>query len=109
MVVWLGAALLLVLLAVGYLQQRALRLHAGDPVTAQFFGAPPMALLTVGSGALLLGRGLIGLEAALAVDWVLWSLGTVLGLGTACAVPYLMVTRHRFAPDAAFGGWLMPV
>ncbi|MFK4267760.1 TDT family transporter [Streptomyces milbemycinicus] len=109
MVVWLGAALLLVLLAVGYLRQRALRLHAGDPVTAQFFGAPPMALLTVGSGALLLGRRLIGLEAALAVDWVLWSLGTVLGLGTACAVPYLMVTRHRFAPDAAFGGWLMPV
>ncbi|MGW3028072.1 SLAC1 family transporter [Streptomyces sp. NPDC001221] len=109
MVVWLGAALLLILLAVGYLWQRALRLHAGDPVMAQFFGAPPMALLTVGAGALLLGRRLIGPEAALDVDWVLWSLGTVLGLVTACAVPYLMVTRHRFAPDAAFGGWLMPV
>jgi tellurite resistance protein TehA-like permease len=109
MVVWLGAALLLILLAVGYLRQRALRLHAGDPVMAQFFGAPPMALLTVGAGALLLGRRLIGAEAALDVDWVLWSLGTVLGLVTACAVPYLMVTRHRFAPDAAFGGWLMLV
>ncbi|MEU5105213.1 TDT family transporter [Streptomyces sp. NPDC021354] len=109
MVVWLGAALLLLLLAVAYLRQRALRLHSGDPVTAQFFGAPPMALLTVGSGALLLGHRLIGLEAALDVGWVLWSLGTVLGLVTACTVPYLMVTRHRFAPDAAFGGWLMPV
>ncbi|MQY33782.1 hypothetical protein SRB17_17470 [Streptomyces sp. RB17] len=108
-VVWLGAALLLLLLAVGYLRQRALRLHAGDPVTAQFFGAPPMALLTVGSGALLLGRRLIGSAAALDVDWVLWSLGTVLGLVAACVVPYLMITRHRFAPDAAFGGWLMPV
>ncbi|WP_328890986.1 carboxypeptidase regulatory-like domain-containing protein [Streptomyces sp. NBC_00316] len=107
--VWLGAALLLILMAVGYLRQRALRLHAADPVMAQFFGAPPMALLTVGAGALLLGRRLIGLEGALAVDWVLWSLGTVLGLATACTVPYLMVTRHRFAPDAAFGGWLMPV
>lgn len=108
-VVWLGAALLLVLLAVGYLRQRTLRSHAGDPVTAQFFGAPPMALLTVGSGALLLGRPLIGTETALGVAWVLWSLGTALGLVTACTVPYLMVTRHRFTPDAAFGGWLMPV
>jgi tellurite resistance protein TehA-like permease len=76
MVVWLGAALLLIVLTVGYLRQRALRLHAGDPVTAQFFGAPPMALLTVGAGALLLGRRLIGLEAALDADWALWSLGT---------------------------------
>ncbi|WP_167413987.1 carboxypeptidase regulatory-like domain-containing protein [Streptomyces carpinensis] len=109
MVVWLGAAVLLILLTTCYLRQRALRLHAGDPVMAQFFGAPPMALLTVGAGALLFGRRLIGLDAALDVDWVLWSLGTVLGLVTACTVPYLMVTRHRFAPDAAFGGWLMPV
>jgi tellurite resistance protein TehA-like permease len=109
MVIWLGATLLLILLTVVYLRQRALRLHAGDPVMAQFFGAPPMALLTVGAGALVLGRQLIGLEAALDVDWVLWSLGTVLGLITACTVPYLMITRHRFAPDAAFGGWLMPV
>jgi len=37
MVVWLGAALLLILMAVSYLRQRALRLHAGDPVAAQFF------------------------------------------------------------------------
>jgi tellurite resistance protein TehA-like permease len=51
----------------------------------------------------------IGARAALGVDWALWSLGTALGLATACTVPYLMVTRHRFAPDAAFGGWLMPV
>ncbi|MCO6011051.1 carboxypeptidase regulatory-like domain-containing protein [Actinoallomurus purpureus] len=109
LVVWLAAALLLLVLAVGYLRQRALRLHAGDPVMVQFFGAPPIALLTVGSGALLLGRRLIGPQAALDVDWVLWSLGTVLGLVAACTVPYLMVTRHRFAPDAAFGGWLLPV
>lgn len=56
-VVWLGAALLLILLAVGYLRQRALRVHAADPVAAQFFGAPPVALLTVGAGALVLGGG----------------------------------------------------
>lgn len=108
-VVWAGAALLLVLLAAGYVRQRALRSHAADPALAQFLGAPPMALLTVGAGALLLGGQVLGARAALTVDWVLWSLGTALGLATACAVPYLMVTRHRFAPDAAFGGWLMPV
>ncbi|MEV6761819.1 TDT family transporter [Streptomyces sp. NPDC051105] len=108
-VVWAAAALLLIVLGAGYLGQRMLRVHAGDPVLAQFFGAPPMALLTVGAGTLLLGRRLIGERAALDVDWVLWSAGTVLGLATACAVPYLMVTRHRFTPDAAFGGWLLPV
>ena len=43
-VVWVGAALLLILLAVAYLRQRALRVHAADPVAAQFFGAPPVAL-----------------------------------------------------------------
>ncbi|MEU1165336.1 TDT family transporter [Streptomyces sp. NPDC005921] len=108
-VVWAGTALLLIALAAGYLRQRTLRAHAGDPVLAQFLGAPPVALLTVGAGTLLLGRRLVGERAALDADWVLWSAGTVLGLATACAVPYLMVTRHRFTPDAAFGGWLLPV
>ncbi len=108
-VVWAGAALLLVVLGAGYVRQRALRSHAAHPALAQFLGAPPMALLTVGAGAQLLGLQVLGARTALNVDWVLWSLGTVLGLTTACAVPYLMVTRHRFAPDAAFGGWLMPV
>lgn len=108
-VVWAGTALLLIVLAGSYTRQRTLRAHAGDPVLAQFFGALPMALLTVGAGTLLLGRRLIGERAAVDVDWVLWSAGTVLGLATACAVPYLMITRHRFTPDAAFGGWLLPV
>ncbi|MDX2848594.1 TDT family transporter [Actinacidiphila glaucinigra] len=108
-VVWAGAALLLVLLAGAYGRQRSLRSHATDPTQAQFLGALPMALLTVGAGALLLGGRVLGDRTALTVDWVLWSLGTALGLATACAVPYLMVTRHRFAPDAAFGGWLLPV
>ncbi|MFD7873433.1 TDT family transporter [Streptomyces sp. NPDC059766] len=108
-VVWAGAGVLLVVLAAYYLRQKAIRSHAADPAMAQFLGAPPMALLTVGAGALLLGKDLIGLDAAVAVDWVLWLTGTALGLATACTVPHLMVTRHRFAPDAAFGGWLMPV
>jgi C4-dicarboxylate transporter/malic acid transport protein len=83
--------------------------HANNPVMAQFWGAPAMALMTVGSGTLLLGRDWIGLTAAVDADWVLWGLGTALGLVTACWIPYLMMTRHEIAPDAAFGGWLMPV
>ena len=50
-----------------------------------------MALLTVGSGALLVGRDLIGLRLAVDLDWVLWTAGTVGGL-----VP------GRFAADALF-------
>ena len=40
---------------------------------------------------------------------MLWSAGTALGLVTACWIPYLMMTSHEIGPDAAFGGWLMPV
>lgn len=108
-VIWVGAGCLLLVLAARYLRQGVIRAHAADPVTAQFFGAPPMALLTVGAGALLLGEDVIGPDAAVAVDWALWLPGAALGLATACTVPYLMVTRHRFSPEAAFGGWLMPV
>jgi hypothetical protein len=77
--------------------------HARDPVMVQFYGAPPMALLTVGAGALLLGPGLIGSHAAITIDAVLWPLGTITGLASSLAVPYLMFTRLQAAPDAAFG------
>lgn len=112
--VWALSAGLLVLLSVAWLVHRVrfpenARENRDHPVMAQFFGAPPMALLTVGGGTLLLGSDVIGLTAALAIDWVLWSAGTVLGLLSAAAIPYRMFTRHRIEPDAAFGGWLMPV
>ena len=83
--------------------------HAANPVMAQFWGAPAMALMTVGTGTLVLGAGLIGPAAAVSVDWVLWAAGTALGLVTCCWIPYLMMTRHQIGPDGAFGGWLMPV
>ncbi|MGW4210569.1 TDT family transporter [Lentzea sp. NPDC004789] len=76
-----------------------------DPVMAQFWGAPPMALMTVGTGALLLGSDWIGLPAALALDWTLWTLGTALGLATSVLVPLRMIGSG----ERAFGGWLMPV
>lgn len=112
--VWVLAAGWLVLLTAAWAvhwtryRQRALA-HAGNPVMAQFWGAPAMALMTVGTGTLLLGREWIGLRAAVDADWALWGAGTALGLITACWIPYLMMTRHAIAPDAAFGGWLMPV
>ncbi|MBC3841428.1 TDT family transporter [Streptacidiphilus sp. 4-A2] len=112
--VWALAALLLVALtaatALHWLRhRRTARSHARDAVMVHFYGALPMALLTVGAGTLLLGRDVIGLHAALGVDWVLWSAGTLAGLVCAVSVPYLMFTRHDYRPDSAFGGWLMPV
>jgi len=112
--VWALAAAWLVALSAGWAVHwtrypgRA-RGHAANPVMAQFWGAPAMALMTVGTGTLLLGRDWIGLTAAIDADWALWGLGTALGLGTACWIPYLMMTRHEIAPDGAFGGWLMPI
>ncbi|WP_420367671.1 TDT family transporter [Curtobacterium sp. L1-20] len=113
-VVWAVAAALLVALTVAtvlhWIRYRTVAVrHHRDPVMAHFYGAPPMALLTVGAGALLVGRDWIGLPAAVSVDWVLWTLGTVTGLCSAVAVPYLAFTRHENGPDAAFGGWLMPI
>jgi len=112
--VWALAATALIALTVAWAAHWArypdrARGHAANPVMAQFWGAPPMALMTVGTGALLLGPGLIGTGAAVTADWVLWSAGTALGLVTACWIPYLMMTSHEIGPDAAFGGWLMPV
>ncbi|HUZ20385.1 MAG TPA: TDT family transporter [Acidimicrobiales bacterium] len=111
---WAVAAIMLVgvtmLTALHWRHHRSIaRGHASDPVTAHFYGALPMALLTVGAGALLVGRAVLGLRVALDLDWTLWVAGTLAGLGTTVAVPYLMFTRHEVREDSAFGGWLMPV
>jgi C4-dicarboxylate transporter/malic acid transport protein len=113
-VVWALASLLLVALtvatAVHWARYRQTALgHHRNPVLGHFYGAPPMAMLTVGAGTLLLGKDVIGLRAAVDVDWVLWLAGTVTGLIVAAALPYLTFTRHEVKPDSAFGGWLMPV
>lgn len=113
-VVWALAAFLLVALTVAWAVhwvrhgERA-RGHAGHPVMAHFWGAPAMALMTVGAGTLSLGQDWIGLHTAIGVDAVLWSMGTLLGLVTSVWIPYRVMTGHTVAEDAAFGGWLMPV
>ncbi|WP_329548676.1 TDT family transporter [Streptomyces sp. NBC_01356] len=80
-----------------------------DPATAPFYGCLSMALLAVGGGALVVGQDWIGTEAAVALDAVLFSAGTVVGLTCAVAVPYLMVVRHRIEPGQASPVWLLPV
>lgn len=110
-IMWVGAtAVLLILLATTtrqWIQQTsAARAHLNDPVLAHFYGAPAMALMTVGSGALLVGHALIGDQAATALSLTLWIAGTLLGLWTMIAVPLRMHHTYR---GPAFGGWLMPV
>ncbi len=59
--IWLLASLLLVFLVLAKLWQTAtkpqiIKRQMNDPVMAQFFGAPPMALLTIAGGILLFGN-----------------------------------------------------
>ncbi|PJJ00934.1 C4-dicarboxylate transporter/malic acid transport protein [Streptomyces sp. 2333.5] len=85
------------------------RRHLLDPAVAPFYGCTAMALLAVGGGTLAVGREVIGASAALAADAVLWSLGTLVGLAAAAAIPYLMVTRHRIDAGSASPVWLLPL
>lgn len=112
--VWVLAAVLLVVLIVlvggHWLRNpRVARTHARNPQMAHFYGAAPMAMMTVGAGAVIDSGDLIGQRLAVDLDWVLWTLGTAGGLFTAVSIPFLMFTQLQVEPDAAFGGWLMPV
>ncbi|MGW2405127.1 TDT family transporter [Streptomyces sp. NPDC001739] len=112
--VWALSGLLLVTLlaarAVHWLRHTdQARRHLLDPAVAPFYGCLSMALLAVGGGTLTVGRDVIGGPAALATDAVLWSLGTLVGVVGATAIPYLMVTRHRIEPGSATPVWLLPL
>lgn len=85
------------------------RAHLLDPAMAPFYGCPAMALLAVGGGALTVGVDWIGTEAAVALDAVLFTTGTAVGLAAAVAVPYLMAVRHRIEPGQATPVWLLPL
>lgn len=85
------------------------RAHLLDPAVAPFYGCLSMALLAVGGGALIVGKDLIGVPAAVAVDTVLFTAGTAIGLLAAVAVPYLMVVRHKVEAHQATPVWLLPV
>ncbi|WP_282701624.1 TDT family transporter [Streptomyces sp. CC219B] len=85
------------------------RAHLLDPAMAPFYGCLSMALLAVGGGALTVGRDWIGTRAAVALDVVLFTTGTAVGLAAAVAVPYLMAVRHRVDAGQATPVWLLPL
>lgn len=112
--VWaLSLVLLAVLLVARSLHWRHHRDQASaqllDPAAAPFYGCLSMALLAVGGGAMTVGRDWIGTSAAVALDTVLFTGGTVVGLAAAVAVPYLMAVRHRIEPGQASPVWLLPL
>ncbi|MGB3770751.1 MAG: TDT family transporter [Rhodococcus sp. (in: high G+C Gram-positive bacteria)] len=111
--VWLLASAALVVVTTLFAahwvrHRRHARTHAAHPVMVQFYGAPPMALLTVGAGTTLVGSDILGPGLSTAIFAVLWTAGTVLGLLTSVVVPYLLITRHRDTATAV-PAWLMPV
>ncbi|MET9558046.1 TDT family transporter [Streptomyces sp. NPDC006645] len=112
--VWaLSALMLLVVLAARaghwiHHRDRA-RAQLLDPAVAPFYGCLAMALLAVGGATLTVGRQVIGESAAVAVDAVLFTAGTLVGLAAAVGVPYLMVVRHRVRAADASPVWLLPV
>ncbi|MEV0780872.1 TDT family transporter [Streptomyces sp. NPDC050428] len=112
--VWaLSALMLLVVLAARaghWIHHRdQARAHLLDPAVAPFYGCLAMALLAVGGATLTVGRHVIGESAAVAVDAVLFTAGTLVGLAAAVGVPYLMVVRHRVRSADASPVWLLPV
>ncbi|MDG4536934.1 TDT family transporter [Streptomyces sp. AV19] len=112
--VWAFSLLLLVLVLTArgihlVRHRNQARAHLFDPAVAPFYGCPPMALLAVGAGTALVGKSVLGTNAALAIDWVLWGAGTVLGLLVAVALPYLMITKHDLAPGTTTTTLLLPI
>ncbi|AUG78448.1 C4-dicarboxylate ABC transporter [Kitasatospora sp. MMS16-BH015] len=112
--VWaLSLAMLLTLVAgraVHFLRHResARAMLLDNPATAVFYGCPPMALLAVGYGTLAVGAPLIGSSAAVAIDAVLWTVGTVYAVVVAAGIPFLMLTRHRLSALEANPTWALP-
>lgn len=107
--VWLLSAVLLAVLLIartGHWTRHPdqARAHLLDPAVAPFYGCLSMALLAVGGGALALR-----VPGGVALDAVLWTAGTLVGLVAAVAVPFLMVTRHRIEPGTATPVWLLPI
>ena len=99
-VVWVLAALVLVAVSAATLVHR--RDYRGHAVQVHFYGAPAMGLMAVGAATLTVHPA----SWAVALDAVLWTAGTVLGVATALGVPRLV----RDHPLESVGPWwLMPV
>ena len=80
------------------------RQHHLNPVISHFYGAPRWRSSPSAPALSCSARTSSACPAAVGIDWVLWSLGTAMGLVTAIAVPYLTFTRHETKPDVRSGG-----
>lgn len=112
--IWLLASFMLIcMLTIKIIQTitspHIIKRQFNDPVMSQFFGAPPMALLTIAGGTILFGHYAMSIELAMTIAWTLWIIGTIGGLITAVVIPFRLFTHHEVRGDAAFGGWLMPI
>ena len=110
--VWaLAAFLLIVLVALTVAQSLrypdVARSQVSDLATGHFNGAPPVAILVVGAGTLLYGGAVFGSRVAVDISWVLWFLGTIVGLMCATGVLYLLFAGKPVALDSVTIGWLM--
>ena len=83
--------------------------HHAHRVVAHFYGAVPMAIMTVGTSTMVVGATVIGRDLALGIDLVCWVVGTIGGVVTAVVIPYQHLIVGRPTVGEAFGGWLMPV
>lgn len=112
--IWALATAIFILLATAtflhwkYHRSRA-KSHLTHPVMAYFYGAIPMAVLTISAGVLNFGETILGQSAAIRFSISLWLVGTILGLITTVLLPYLMITRKELRQGEVFAGWLMPV
>ncbi len=96
--VWVLACIALVVVTAAFIAQWTLhrdtaRGHLNDPLMSHFYGAPAMAVMTVGAGTLLFGSEFIGRTAAVVVDATLWSIGTAIGLVAIGFVTTRLITR----------------
>jgi tellurite resistance protein TehA-like permease len=114
MVIWVGAVALLAIITLCWLTQsiqqpQRLRLSLTDPVSAQFWGAPPIACFTISLGFLVIGPHVLSTALCIAIAQELWILGVIGSLFSIVLVPYLMAIKQSLSLDATSGSWLLPV
>ncbi|GAC67593.1 TDT family transporter [Gordonia soli] len=110
---WLLATVLLVAVSIAFgthwlVHRERARGYADHPVVALFYGALPMAILTVGCGAVSLGGPVLGVTISVWVGVGLWVLGTLVGLLTCSVIPLRMLTGS-LPTTLPVPAWLMPV
>lgn len=111
--VWAFAAVLLVLATVVTVGQARRRVGDAAPPPGSgaiaFWGTVPMALTTLGAGALLDAVPLLGPSLALVLGLVLCGVGTVLGVAVAVGVPIAWARRRPLALSDVSPVWLLAV